>query len=587
MPSAIPILQYIPEQSPIRIAPAILSQAGTGTTAVERAAGLAPDSTLSGNDVNILATLSSFFAPTTEIPLDMLHRGASPRSRWSKKGGIQARPSNVDPALATLLKDKNRVACALEGLCQSREATTCPAASMVPDSYTISRSLRDRTLANLDGEQQKFWKEQALLVAYYSLSWKNIEAGIPNPTAILPHVRFVLAANDSSGKDVTISEIAKALPPDIKEDLTLTLTEAIRLPGMPWKHFAINRAKDLCSGDENPYVTTRVSERGSLVSRLSGEALQTLSHPSHSPADVDDQRIHAARGFVAIEKALNSVQVEQLPEAERSLNEWLPLDQRPNLMEQVILSRKHSLLSKIQRFQGEFREALGHIHVALNIVDQYKSHGLYFEEDIHDLACNYADNLRELESFDQAEKYLRSIIDGASVASRSRNVMEASLAECLFAKGHYEARKTLGEVTPEACSALGEARKLCVGLQSQSTLLKFERLRTLLTLAKICFVEGNYSEAEGHFSKSLTVMNKFDRTNGYATMTIIKSMIHTVRRAPVKNDGELKQRSLEQSREKLRMLEEKAKEGGIQYWIPGLRGWEASLMTLAPVRSRI
>ncbi|WQF76964.1 Putative tetratricopeptide-like helical domain superfamily [Colletotrichum destructivum] len=564
----------------------ILSPAGTGTTDVGPAATSAPEPTLSGNDVNILSTLSSFFAPEKEIPLDMLHRGATPRNRWSKKGDIQARDSNVDSEVAAFLKDRNRVARALEKLCQSGEAAKPPVAHMVPEWYTISQSLRERTLAKLDGEQRKFWKEQALLVAYYALPWKNIEASL---TAMLPHVRFVLAANDPFAEDATTSDTAKALPPDIKEDLIMTLTEAIRLPGMSWKRFAIDRAEDLCFGDENLYATIRVRERRSLVSRLSGKPVQALDHLNQRQTDIDDQRIHAARGFVAIDCSLNKLQVEQLREAKRILDDWMPLNPKPNLMDQVVRFRKYSLLGKIQRYQGNFPEALRHLDVALNIVDRYKSHGsgLNFEEDIHDLACTYADTLREHGLFDEAEKHLRPMIASTSVAPRSRFVLEASLAECLFAKGHYEARKASGKVTHEARNALEKSRKLCVLLQSQS-LLKFERLRTLLTLAKICFVEDKYSEAEDYFSKSFTTMNTFGRTNGYATMAIIKSMIHTVgSRASPEDDGELERQSIEQSYEKLKILEEEAEEGGIQYWVPGLRDWEDSLMRLPPVRSRI
>ncbi|KZL82903.1 and nb-arc domain protein [Colletotrichum incanum] len=234
------------------------------------------------------------------------------------------------------------------------------------------------------------------------------------------------------------------------------------------------------------------------------------------------------------------------------------------------LALKHSLLGKIQRFQGKFHEALHQLDIPLNIVDRYKSqnHGLYFNEDIHDLACNYADTLRELGFFEQAEKYLRLRIDAASVASvapASRFVIEASLAECLFAKGHRKVREAQDEVALGACSALEEARELCLQLQSQKSLLRFERLRTLLTLAKISFVQGDYSEAEGFLSKSTNLMSKFDRTNGYATMAIIKTMIETLQRSPVKDDWEIKQRSIQQSREKLNMLKTSANEGGIRY----------------------
>jgi len=168
---AAPMIPYQPASSTTRVAAAAHYQVGTGTVAVERAAG-PPSEATSDKDVNDLLTLSSFFAPATKIPLDMLHRGATPRKRWNKEGGIESRASNVDPGLASLLADRNRVICVLEKLRQSGDAATYPA----HESYTINDEARRRTLDSLDGEQQKSWKEQALLVAYHALSWKNIEA---------------------------------------------------------------------------------------------------------------------------------------------------------------------------------------------------------------------------------------------------------------------------------------------------------------------------------------------------------------------------------------------------------------------------
>ncbi|KAK2022215.1 hypothetical protein LX32DRAFT_657868 [Colletotrichum zoysiae] len=394
-----PIIPYVPPSPTIRVAAPIHSRVGTGAVAAEREPGSASEPA-SDNDVNNLLTLSSFLAPAREIPLDMLHRGATPRKRWDKKGGIASRASDVDPGLASLLADRNRVSCVVQKLWQSGEAARCPTA---PESYIISEETRRRIQDNLNGEHQTFWKTQALLVAYYALSWKNIEARIMNPAAILPHVQFVLAAHDSPGEVVATSDAAIALSADAKEDLILTLTEAVRLPDMGWKRFAIHRVRDLCAGVQDPYVTARVSERESLVSRLSGQDPRVLDDLNQMPLNIGDQRMHAARGFAAIEKSLNHVQIEELQKAEGILKCWQPLREQSNLMGQVVLLRKHVLLGKIQRFQGQFHEAVRELETAFAIVKQNESY-LNFEEDAPDLICNYADALRERGSFEEGSK---------------------------------------------------------------------------------------------------------------------------------------------------------------------------------------
>ncbi|KAF6822211.1 NB-ARC domain-containing protein [Colletotrichum musicola] len=281
--------------------------------------------------------------------------------------------------------------------------------------------------------------------------------------------------------------------------------------------------------------------------------------------------MHAAGGFMAIQSALNSMQVEELEEAKRRLNQWEPVSEQPSPMERVVLFRKHSLLGKALRYgEGRFAEAEHQLLTAQGIADRYKSE-LNFDEDTRDIASNYADTLRELEQLDKTEEYLRLRIQEADLATRSS--LKLSLAECLFARG-VEAQRLTSEH-----SALDAARELCAGLQSRTSLLKYERLRVHITLAKTCFVQHDYQGALDLFSISMREMGFFSRTNGFATRALIRSMVHTLNHLDSGKGNEdsalmqVKQQSLDQ----LASLENLAAPGAMLHWIPGLRKWETYL----------
>jgi hypothetical protein len=77
--------------------------------------------------------------------------------------------------------------------------------------------------------------------------------------------------------------------------------------------------------------------------------------------------------------------------ATKVLNTWQPLYKVSSRMEEVVLFRKHVILGKVSRFQGNFRELLTYLEKSKNITDQRK--GLFFDENRSDLVYNLADIL--------------------------------------------------------------------------------------------------------------------------------------------------------------------------------------------------
>ncbi|RSL94493.1 hypothetical protein CEP52_012623 [Fusarium oligoseptatum] len=241
--------------------------------------------------------------------------------------------------------------------------------------------------------------------------------------------------------------------------------------------------------------------------------------------------------------------VEDLSTAEELLEQWTPLDQDPSLIEQVTDFRKHLLLGRILRFLGAFKESLVHLERARETAEHCKD--LLFDEDLCDLTCEHADTLRELDDSGAAEHHLR-----AEIARRDQNGLssgksrlEISLAEALFAQGHFQ-----------------EAEKLCLDIQSRPSLLKFDKLRLHITLAKIRHVQSDNEGALSYWSGAMKEIGKFKLTNGRATRIIVISICDTL-------SGLGQTWLVDESLKQVESLDEMAKPGGTQHWIAGLRHW--------------
>ncbi len=126
-------------------------------------------------------------------------------------------------------------------------------------------------------------------------------------------------------------------------------------------------------------------------------------------------------------------------------------------------------------------------------------------------------------------------------------MLELSLAESLFAQERF-----------------GEAEQLCLEIQSRSGLLKLEKLRLHITLAKIHQTNSDNERALTRWSGAMEAVGKFTMTNGRTTRIIVMSICDTL--------GCLGQTWLvHASLQQVASLDNLA--GGIEYWIAGLRHW--------------
>ncbi len=362
----------------------------------------------------------------------------------------------------------------------------------------------------------------------------------------IPHFRHTL-------EGVRNHDGIQQLAEHTKIDLILTLVEASRFPNMEWKRFAVNQAKEAMGSLNNEYLRSYIAQRECLLCRITGDldqATYTLGNTSgQGQLQVGaDNKMHAGFGQTIIQRALNHIQVEELAMATKVLDAWQSLCEVPSLIEEIVLFRKHIILGKISRFQGNFKESLAHLEKSKNTADQRKD--LFFDEDRSDLVYNLADTLQELDDPVNAERYLRTEISrGGQDRTSAGRLLKLALAESLFAQGRHD-----------------QADTLCSEIQTFPSPSKMEKLRLSVVRAKLCHVNSDWEGAFRHWTDAMLVVGRFTMTNGHTTRIILLSICDILRHQ-TRHELELK------SRDQFAVLEKLAGSAGPMYWIAGLRHW--------------
>ncbi|KAL2291377.1 hypothetical protein FJTKL_13972 [Diaporthe vaccinii] len=506
------------------------------------------DSTI--EDTRSLGLLLSFLSPSYKITHDFLLRGGSPRKRWTPDGGIEevdAITAGLSPELTGLLSDPPRLSNALRAL-----STTVLKTS--DQAYILDAEAAKRIHQDLSTEALASWKTQALIVAYRAFSWKYIEARNFDASLITPHFQYAAQ---------TYGDCFESLSPGTQADLALTLLEATRFPTMAWKRFAVSQAAAGMRGisssrAEHLCLTMRLSSAQSLLHRLQGDhaaAVSTIDTLIHQqPPNPQSRRTNAAMGHLTLQRALNCVQVDDLPRAEQLLEEWHALGDEPSLMEKVVQFRRGVTLARILRTRGRFSEAHTHLKRSHGLAEHLQD--LSFDEDRRDLICEMADTLRELDKPEAAEAYLRKEFarrgEGTQDPPASgKSLLEASLAELLFAQGRIQ-----------------EAERVCTGAESRAdNLMKLGKLRICIVLAKIHHTRSEHEGALRYWDEAMRQVGKFPGTTGRTIRTIVLS-----RRENMRSLGLTDTR--DQVLQHTASSDALGTPGGMVYWIPGMRHWQ-------------
>ncbi|KAK6206923.1 hypothetical protein QIS74_13411 [Colletotrichum tabaci] len=482
------------------------------------------------------------FLANAQVSAEMLHRGGTPRKRWTEEGGIKVTGAPHDAALQPLLSDLPTLHDAMA------ELERLSAINLSVDGKcTLHPGVRTAVLKSLPPESYSFWRWQALATAYRAVPWKYLEpAAEPHARAgLTPHVVHTMAA-------VREHDGYESLSIPDRVDVVLTLIEASRLPGIEWKRHAVEQAKTAMCGRQDDYVQACIAQREALLQRLAGDGmpltLPPFSHQERRDGPVN-KRMNAAIGLTVHQRALDCFQNEELSSALDVLDEWQPT-RHSSPAEDVVLFRMNVLRGKILRFQGKFQEALGCLDKSRCAVEQQRD--VHFDEDAGDLVVETADTMRELDEPIRAEQLLRTQLERLLHTPATRALLNLALTESLFAQQRF-----------------AEADQLCRDAES-CRLSKMARLRLCITAAKLRHASSDWEGAFSWWTQALVAINKFPPTSGHTTRLIYLSLCDVL-----KHQGE---EELEQaSRAQVVKLESLSGNAQAKYWIAGLRHWQTYL----------
>ncbi|KAH7236328.1 hypothetical protein BKA59DRAFT_308141 [Fusarium tricinctum] len=500
------------------------------------------ESSIRSEDASVLLVLLSFFSPCEKIPLDLCARGSSPRKRWTVEGEtelVDATKVGLAPGLVDLLSDTQRLTQAFFELCQSAAILIYP-----DETYHLNEDMSARVHRSLASDALPFWRQQALIVAYRSIPWKYLEFPDPMVKSFLPHLHHVAEA---------FQDCFDELPTVTRTDFMLTLIEAFRFPDMAWKYFAIGQAELAAGRLKDTHLRLCIGQTKAVLGRLSGnmdEATSSLQDfVSSDPAAAVNKRVRCEVGVAIIQRALNCIQVADLSTAQSLLDDWNPLGDDPSHLEKVLSFRKHSLLGRVMRLQGNFSNALRLLKMAHRASQEPNE--IVFDEDLRDMTCDLADTLRELDETATGEGYLRAEIIRRTERPDplpGKSLLELALAEALFAQERYE-----------------EAAAICADIETRTSLLKYERLRVYVILAKLSHIRSDFEVALSRWSEAMQALQEFSLVDGQV-QTIISASMADVLDAQGHN-------WLTRESPRKASLTELAKPQGVPHWIAGFRQW--------------
>ncbi|KAH8698467.1 hypothetical protein BGW36DRAFT_376153 [Talaromyces proteolyticus] len=513
-------------------------------------------------DTNLLLVLLCFLGNSI-LPLDLLSRGTAPRKRWNDHGGIEDMDVlhyGVSYELFRICSSPTKLGSILSRL-QSFSAIS----KVSEQTFKLDNSLPAAVIGTIPIEFHPFWRLQALTIACHSIPWKYLEPPYRilltrpinvekltvtrpfNMELFLLHIRYTL-------QEAQNHKVFENMSPAVKTDIALSIIEASRFPGMEWKQFAISQSKEILSSVQDNYVQSCIAQRESVLHRITSstdQLFRPLENSQHEtvPGHVS-KKLHSGSGHGAIQRALDHIQVEELTNAAEVLAAWEPISP-PSSMEIVVLFRKHIIMGKIERYRGNFKESLAHLMISINLVNDYKD--IVFLEDSSDLVCSLADIYLELEDPVAAERCLRNEI--AQRRTGSVTLLRLTLAESLFAQDRQF-----------------DAQVICNEIKSLPKLLRMEKLRLSIILAKLAHINAKYNEALGYWTEALTSISRYNLTTGQSTRIILLSMCDVLRQARNLDTGIESQNQL-RTQEQLRSIEDLTGPTGVFYWIGGLRHW--------------
>lgn len=513
---------------------------------------------LPGN-ARLLLTLLCFLADA-ELSNALLHRGSLGKRRWTHEGFIEDSESPHDPLLKPLLANEVELAAAV---CKLKEL------NFVVDTgertYAVNRLVREEIIKSLDNRSLPFWRREALYTVSGAVPLKyldRLERSLEN--MLITHLRHVTVA-------VRLTDGYERIPLSARSGIADDIIGASRFPGLDWKKFAINEAKQIVSTLQDPYLSTSLKHRQSLLQRLQHheeplEGPQESTHPTPL-SKPRDRKMHALFGHSVRQKALDHYQKEELTAAIAALDQWqlcYPLTP----FEESVACENNILRGKILRFQGKFQESLDCLYRVRDSMTRCSE--LFWDEDVGSLVCEQADVMLNCKMI-AAEPLLRKELETPNHTSNTRALFRIALAECFFYQTKYsDAKQHLEEVKSDCLAQAHRKPRQYLETDELHGLSKTAKLRHTITMAKVLHVQNEWDVAFEYWNKALMMINKIPPTSGHATKIIHESQRDLLMRMR-------KFDLMAASHKEIHKLETVSRNSEATHWIPGLLEWEKVL----------
>ncbi|KUJ07295.1 uncharacterized protein LY89DRAFT_677915 [Mollisia scopiformis] len=161
------------------------------TLSTTAASGAVPRPRTNHSEDAMLSLVLLCSLASSEVPLDLISRGASPRRRWNAHGGIEEKDALYIALSSALVDLLSSIAKLDNALCELVSLSAISKSS--DETYMVNRAVQARVSDSLPPELHSFWRLQALVVAYRSIPWKYLELGPFGVRELfIPHLRHTL-----------------------------------------------------------------------------------------------------------------------------------------------------------------------------------------------------------------------------------------------------------------------------------------------------------------------------------------------------------------------------------------------------------
>jgi len=298
-----------------------------------------------------------------------------------------------------------------------------------------------------------------------------------------------------------------------------------------WKLEAVAEARKMLQEVGDPYVCMLVTSRESSVLRMKGETLKSdevlqdvmskhIRHDGILMMPFEDLRCNAQAGKLIQSRAENLIFVNDLEEAQRELDGWLPVNEAsPSSMEKIVQASINLTLGRLTKIQGHFERALFQLTPTFErIVAEDIDAGGWRRVLLASISEIYCEPGRPAD----AKPILNSELDCMKL-TKSQNMISGLRLQLVLAESY------LRDSSPYWSREVADTvRRVLERSREQSSITRRFYLRTWTILARIAHMREHWDEALGYWKESLKILDLMHDVSGPSAVIVNFSIAHVL-----------------------------------------------------------